>query len=328
MKAKTITGKDVIDYKILTKRLVNGEFDNPADLFYLFKGDVHYLFMSSLMNERELYNEAYEEGKLITIKKPFSEYMTVQVVDELNVTETTKHLISNLQLSDNTTVYYKGPHTIKSIRDAVFRLKDFYSDRLRVSGSTGSISISENPRDKNTDHSLSFLLERSPNGTPFEIPLNMYRTVPRLRSAMQRYGDRNKFKFVTRVKGDKLEVVKSRIDSDREINYNEVVRNYLKNIPFDTTQIIEYSFFKGLSETKVKSLLRNFGENMITFRDDTFTRHTFRVFRDKGFYKLAHSGRIVYETPEKSLTSIDKAVMNNYLAGFGRALVNRKIVKV
>lgn len=313
----------------INDRIINNDIDNLANIYDLAKGFKSSLIIPSSTSMIEIYNEAVAENCFITSNEVFSDYHVITVDNEPSLTSVVRHLLAHLQTTNPPFVNYSGPYNIRNIRATVSRVKSEFNSGFVVKGVTGNVLISKSNTDKSSKKSLDAMLSNVDNyGIPFEISLSLYPTVARLRAAIQTYSITHGCKFVTRVEGDKLVCVKVKTDGLSGTDLRITAKEFLSGLPYDTKTPIDYKRFGDIKPERVKSLLRYAGGKSVSFKDDTVTRHTFKVVKNEGHFELHHHGNVVYTSPSGKLGSIERASINTYLSNYGYMMTGRNIEKV
>lgn len=319
----------------LTSAIINNEVSHLSDIYHLFNKTVNslynrtsnFLLFSKDIDVTELYNEAFIEGHWIDVNADLNVLYKVMLTVEPSVTVTTKHLLSALAHSDENTVHYVGNHPTRSIRSATYRLLDFYKGKVSVRDIAG-VTVVSKIEDKYDKEQLFHLLNVMQYGVKFDIDIDKYPSVAILRSLLQTYGDKHGCKFTTKVVGRNLTVVKTLLDKPGVVNKNPIIaREYLRQIPYDTEIIVNWTLFKDLSECKIKALLRNQSSGIVSFKDNRITKHSFKLVRNSGMYELFHLGKSVYST-SGDLDKFERASIKTILKPHNMTLVGTKIVKV
>lgn len=313
----------------INDRIINNDIDNLSNVYDLANGHKSTLIIHSSTSMTEIYNEAVQENCFVTSNEMFSEYHVITIDNEPSLTSVVRHLLSHLQISEPPFVNYSGTHNIRNIRATISRIKDEFGEDFSVRGVTGDVRVSRSSTDKAAKKSLDAMLDNIDGfGKPFEIDLSLYPTPARLRAAIQTYSIKNGCKFRTRVEGDKLVCVKLKQDGFSNTDLRLLAKEFLLGVPYDVKTPINYKMFGHIPRERVIALLRYAGGKSLSFKDDTVTRHAFKVVKNDGCHELYHHGKVVYTTPSNKLGSIERASINTYLSNYGYVMVGRKIEKV
>lgn len=313
----------------INDRIINNDIDNLSGVYDLAKGYKSALIIPSSTSMIEIYNEAVAENCFVTSNEVLNDYHIITVDNEPSLTSVVRHLLAHLQTTNPPFVNYSGTHGIRNIRATISRVKNEFGEDFSVKGVTGNVRISRSTIDKAAKNSLDAMLDNLDGfGKPFEISLSLYPTTARLRAAIQSYAIKNGCTFKTRVEGDKLVCVKVKQDGFNNTDLRLLAKEFLLELPYDEKTPVDYKRFGDIPRERVRSLLRYAGGKSLSFKDDTVTRHTFKVVKEEGRYNLYHHGQVVYTTPSNKLGSIERASINTYLSNYGYVMVGRNIEKV
>lgn len=290
------------------------KFDQITDLYDLFSGKKEALILEQGVDTNLIYHEAYEESQWVQVLENPQMKTTVVVLDKTMTALSVSHqLIGTLLYGENEFVTYKGEHNLTSIRAAAYKNAKNLETKVRVSMSLGMVYMSL----KKDPVNLAEHLDTLTVGESATLPLSLYPSAEKFRSALQSYSLKNEVKFITRVRGKDMLIVRvEEAGGLRGFQCNKL-KAFIETMQWDLPYPIDNNQFAPLSPDRIKSNAYRYGKGTISLVDGVMTKHKFKVVRSDGCFEVLVYGQCVYKCPIATFCDADKFSINRILEPHG-----------
>lgn len=277
------------------------ELNNLTDIWFMANGDKTTLFFDMDTDINQIYFEAYENKIWVDVMENLFHSMWVcKLLTEPTTDEVVEQMVRVCKHDPEATPFYTGSLNKTSTRTALYRKSRNLGIKLKTGIHDDTLYCQVNTEEQ---YDLSKQLSNLYPSDTVELDIPEHMDVETLRSSVFNYGSRHNIRYQTRYINGKLKVKNITIKGVSHSTRSTII-DFVERMPWDIPLPIPDLDMSVNSMTVTCN--RRFG-GVVTFKNNTVTRNSFRLCKESGELRLRIKGVVVKTFPVSRKTLLSKS---------------------